>query len=117
MQRAMRRAILLTFFLLSSAAQVRAETVYEFVAQCREEKLGDCFNEIESHLDRIRLVEQGRAFCLPRVWGPAMADSSSYPVSVLEYVRLGLSAARFGSSARPADDVMGEVLGRIYPCR
>lgn len=116
MQLSTRRAILLALAVLSPA-DARAETVYEFISQCREEKLGDCFNQIESHLDRIRLVEQGRAFCLPRVWGPTMADSSSYPVSVLEYVRLGLSAARFGSSARPADDVMGEVLGRIYPCR
>lgn len=111
----MPRVLLAVACLLSVSAHARAETVYEFVAHCRGEKLGDCFNRIEERIDRIRTADRSPAFCLPRAWGAVWGETSSYPVSVLEYVRLGLSAARFGSSGRPADDVMGEVLGRIYP--
>jgi hypothetical protein len=45
-----------------------------------------------------------------------MVDSAGYPVSVLEYVRLGMAAAKFGKSTQPADDVMGSIVAEIYPC-
>jgi hypothetical protein len=45
-----------------------------------------------------------------------MAQSSSVPVSVLEHVRLGLSAARFGHSGSEVDDVIVKIMGGIYRC-
>jgi hypothetical protein len=103
-------------FLNAAATPVRADTVYEFVSQCQEADLGDCFNRIGERLDQIKSKQNGNAYCLPRAWGATMFESMSYPVSVLEYVRLGLSAARFGQADWETNVVMGRILGEIYPC-
>jgi len=99
------------------AGPAHAETVYEFVSFCKAETLARCFNLIGNRLDRLRAVEQGRAFCLPRVWGATMVTSESYPVSVLEHVRLALSAARFGKAERPVEEQMKTIIAEVYPCR
>jgi hypothetical protein len=102
---------------LTLGGHAQAETVYEFVLDCKSKTLARCFNLIEQRLNRMRAIEQGRAFCLPRVWGAAMVTSESYPVSVLDHVRLGLSAARFGAAERPVEERMKAIIAEIYPCR
>ncbi len=103
-------------FGISMAGPAHAETVYEFVSLCKAETLSGCFNLIEKRLDRLRVAEQGRAFCLPRVWGATMVTSESYPVSVLEHVRLALSAARFGKAERSVEKEMTTIIAEVYPC-
>lgn len=112
----MRQAILAALVLFRLTSLARAQTVYEFVSTCRADDLGACFTQIEDHLDRLKTVEQGLSFCLPRAWGATMYESVGYPVSVLDHVRLGLSAARFGNAGRPADDVIKDIIGKVYPC-
>jgi hypothetical protein len=102
---------------LATCGRASAETVYEFVSYCRSESLAHCFNLIEKRIDRLRVTEQGRAFCLPRVWGATSVTSESYPVSVLEHVRLALSAARFGKAERPVEEQMKSIIAEVYPCR
>jgi hypothetical protein len=106
-----------TLAALATFSCASAETVYEFVSYCRSEPLGHCFNLIEKRIDRLRVTEQGRAFCLPRVWGTTSVTSESYPVSVLEHVRLALSAARFGEAERPVEEQMKSIIAEVYPCR
>ena len=95
---------------------VRAETVYEFAAACHEDQLNTCFNLIRDRLDRLKAKEQGRAFCLPRAWGTPGYITSGYPISVLEHIRLSVSAARFGKAEEPVDIAMRDILTKIYPC-
>lgn len=102
---------------LSIAGPARAETVYQFVLECKSETLARCFTIIGLRLDRLRAMEQGRAFCLPNVWGATMVMSDSIPVSILEHVRLALSAARFGNAERPVDEQMKAIVAEIYPCQ
>lgn len=110
----MRSAVVFALLLLAPPA--RSETVLEFVGGCRESELGPCFERIRSELDRLKSSQQGRAFCLPRAWGATMFESTSYPVSVLEHIRLGMSAARFGDAGRSADDMMVQIVATVYPC-
>lgn len=112
----MRQALIAALVLLAPNG-VRAETVYEFAVQCREDQLSRCFNLIEERLDTLRASEDGHTFCLPKAWSASLFQAVGYPVSVLEHVRLRMSASRFGNAERPADTVMGEILGGIYPCR
>lgn len=112
----MSRAFVIFALILVSSGSARAETVYEFASKCHENQLSACFNRIEERLDAIKAAKNGHAYCLPRAWGSTMFESVSYPVSVLEYVRLGMASASFGKSSLPADDVMSSILGEIYPC-
>lgn len=112
----MRQAVIAALFILAPTV-ARAESVYEFVVQCREDQLTRCFNLIEERLDGLKASEDGRAFCLPKAWGSSLFHNVGYPVSVLEHVRLRMSASRFGGAERPADIVLGEILGGIYPCQ
>ena len=93
-----------------------AETVYEFATACHEDQLNTCFNLIRDRLDRLKAKEQGRAFCLPRAWGTPGYITSGYSISVLEHIRLSVSAARFGKAEEPVDIAMRDILKAIYPC-
>lgn len=93
----------------------RAEPVYDFVSNCREEQLADCFHQIEQRLNRLN-SGSNRRVCLPRAFGATMFESVGIPVSVLEHVRLALSAARFGKSQHDVDTVISEIVAGIYPC-
>lgn len=113
----MRAAIgsaILAISLFAVAAPARADTVYEFVASCRRETLGQCFNRISERLDALKAWDQHSAYCFPPAYKAMVGDS--YPISVIEYLRLALSAARFGESSRPTDSVITDLLARIYPC-
>jgi len=112
----MRKAVLATLMCLL-CSNAGATTVYDFTMSCREERLSACFNRIEEHLERLKAVADGRRFCLPGAWGSSMFSSLEYPVSVLEYVRLAVSAARFGRAERDVDEVMSEVVAGLYPCQ
>lgn len=113
---AMRRLTCLIIALALPAA-ARAETVYDFTQSCRDDQLKACFARIEERLDLLRAKHQRRAFCIPQVWGATMVVSESYPVSILEYVRVRVSAARFGRAEQDVDTVITEIVGAIYPCR
>lgn len=114
----MRRTQLAAVFVASlyMAAPAQSETVYQFVLECKTETLARCFTIIGHRLDSLRAAEQGRGFCLPSVWGATMVVSNSYPVSILEHVRLALSAARFGNAERPVEEQMKAIVAEIYPC-
>jgi hypothetical protein len=101
---------------LVAPSALRSETVYEFATSCHEDQLNTCFNLIRERLDRLKAKEQGRAFCLPRSWGTPGYISSGYPISVLEHIRLSVSAARFGNAEEPVDLAMRDILKAIYPC-
>ena len=90
----MRTAILIATGVLLLARPAQAEAVYDFVAQCRGEKLGHCFNRIGTHLTGLN-ASPNRRICLPVSFG-GMLSNGVIPVSLLEHVRLKLSAARFG---------------------
>ncbi len=110
------RWVFVATFVLLGARSSSAETVYEFARSCKQEELATCFALIESHLDRLKAAEQGRSFCMPSFWGGPLILSVGYPVSVLEHVRLAVSAARFGSAGRDVDDAMRDIVAGIYPC-
>lgn len=95
---------------------LRAETVYEFAVNCREEQLARCFSLITERLNIVKAKEQGHAFCLPRAWGNPNFMASGYPVSFLEHVRLSLFAARFGNAEEPVEDAMRDIVRGVYPC-
>jgi hypothetical protein len=99
------------------AFPVRADDVYEFVASCKAAPLAACLNRIETSLDRLKGREQGTAFCLPRMLYPAPVPITGYPVSMLDYLLLRLSAARIGRAGHPYETVMRDVLSEMYPCR
>ncbi|MEI9901424.1 MAG: hypothetical protein WDN31_16255 [Hyphomicrobium sp.] len=92
-----------------------AEAVYEFVTHCRQESLGDCFGLISERLDLLN-GDADRRICLPRSFGGAIVDSS-VPVSLLEHVRVKLSAARFGHAGSDVNDMIARIINDIYPCR
>jgi AraC-like DNA-binding protein len=111
----MRQTVIAALMLLV-AGDARATTVYEFALNCREDALSSCFGRISKHLDRLKAGHQGESFCMPRVWGATSTEGEGYPVSVLEHLRLGLSAARFGNAGRDVDDVLRELAAGLYPC-
>lgn len=92
-----------------------AETVYEFVSHCKEEGLADCFRHIEERLIRLNSGEK-RRICLPPAFGTALFATEGIPVSLLEHVRLGLSAARFGNAGQDVDEVISRLVSEIYAC-
>ncbi len=97
-------------------ANASAEPVYDFVSKCEAASLGACFARIRTELDRLRAREDQHAFCLPFVWG-GFVPSTTYPVSILDYMKLRLSASRIGRAGDPADVVMRDVLAEMFPCR
>ncbi len=102
---------------LSFAPQIaRAETVYEFAINCQEEQLATCFDLIRDRLTEVKDRGQGRAFCAPRIWGMQNAPFGDNTLSVIEHIRLTLSAARFGKAEMPVDDAISDILKTIYPC-
>ncbi|HYD14985.1 MAG TPA: hypothetical protein VEA77_01155 [Hyphomicrobium sp.] len=110
------RAIAIAVLVLLSARSANADTVYEFGAHCRAASLGSCFALIEERLERLEARDQRQRFCVPRAWGASMFASVRYPVSVLDHVRLAMSAARFGHAGSDADELLLEIMGRVYPC-
>jgi hypothetical protein len=114
-ERLVMKAKLIALCLATIPATARAEPVYDFVASCRQEQLAECFHQIEQRLTRLNAGANSR-ICLPKAFGATMFESVGIPVSVLDHVRLGLSAARFGDAGRDVDDVMSEIVTAIYPC-
>lgn len=108
--------ILAVIMAIAEPHPLRAETVYEFAVNCHEDELAQCFDRIRERLDRVKAKQQGHAFCLPRAWGMPEYLGNGYPVSILEHIRLSLSAARFGKAEEPVDDAISDILKRIYPC-
>lgn len=111
----MRLPVMLVAILTGTA--VRAETVVDFVSACNNSELAACFERISNEIDTLKSAEGGKTFCLPRAWGATMFESVGYPVSVLEHVRLGMSASRFGGSEQPANSAMSAILAKTFPCR
>lgn len=106
------------FVLLSCllpASPARAEAVYEFVTQCRQERLADCFALIGERLSQLNAGDN-RRICLPRAFGGTIFERGVVPVSLLEYVRVKLSAARFGRAGSNVDDVIAGIVNALYPC-
>ena len=97
------------------AHPAHAEAVYEFVKQCRDEKPGHCFNRIATRLSDLN-TGANRRICLPRTFGGTMVESGVIPVSLLEHVRLQLSAARCGDAGSDVDGVIARIVNGIYPC-
>lgn len=95
------------------ASSAKAETVYTFAVLCNAEKLSHCFSRIETRLARLN-GSPNRRICLPMSFGGLMSDA--IPVSLLEHVRIRLSAARFGNAASAADDVIVRIVNRVYAC-
>jgi hypothetical protein len=95
----------------------RADALYEFVIACQSSPLGVCFQRIEHELDEARAEGEGTSFCIPRVWGAGLIPTTSYPVSVLDYILLRLSAARVGRAGQPVQAVLRDTLGELFPCR
>jgi hypothetical protein len=104
------------FCLLVLAPSARAEGLYEFVSACKSAPLGVCLRSIEGELDTARARGQGRAFCIPRVWGANLIPTTTYPVSLLDYVLLRLSAARIGRAGQPVQAVLRDTLAELFPC-
>jgi len=94
----------------------RADSVYDFVNGCEAASLDVCFTRIRTELDRVRETDDHHAFCIPPVWG-GFVPSTTYPVSVLDYIKLRLSAARIGRAGDPADAVIRDVLAEAFPCQ
>jgi hypothetical protein len=111
---AIRTAILIATGALVLARPAQAEPVYEFVAHCRAEKLGHCFHRIGTRLTGLN-TGPNRRICLPLSFG-SMLSSGVIPVSLLDHVRLKLSAARFGDSGTEVDDVIVRIVNGIYRC-
>jgi hypothetical protein len=96
------------------ARPVQAEPVYDFVEQCRAATLGHCFHSISTRLTVLN-TGPNRRICLPVSFG-GMLSGGIIPVSLLEHVRLKLSAARFGDAGTDVDVVMVRVVNQIYNC-
>ena len=115
-----RSACALTTLIMAAALSVpqvlRAETVYEFATNCHENELAKCFELIKERLDLVKAKEQGHAFCMPGAWGMMDFPFSDYPVSILEHIRLSLSAARFGNAEQPVESAITDIIAKIYPC-
>lgn len=108
-----RTAFLIAAGTLLFAPPARAETVYEFATLCNGEKLGHCFSRIETRLTQLNGGAE-RRICLPVSFGAMISDA--IPVSLLEHVRIRLSAARFGDASSAADDVIVRIVNGVYPC-
>lgn len=108
-------AVLVLLIVLLPASPARAEAVYEFVTRCRQERLADCFALIGERLSQLNTGD-GRRICLPRAFGGTIFESGVVPVSLLEYVRVKLSAARFGRAGSNVDDVIVGIVNALYPC-
>ena len=111
----MKLRLLLAGCAVAMAQPAASETVYEFVSQCRQEQLGDCFYQIDARLERLN-AGTDRRVCLPQAFGATMTYNGAVPVSLLEHVRLGLSAARFGNAEQDVDDAITAIVNRIYRC-
>ena len=109
--------VVLSISLIVSAPAARSDDLYEFVVGCKADTLSSCFDRLKTTLDRVRAEEQGRAFCLPRAWYPTASLGLSYPVSLLDYLLLRLSAARVSRPGHPYQAVLRDVLAEMYPCR
>jgi len=107
--------ILLAVTLALLIGPARGEAVYDFVGHCRNEQLSRCFDRIGERLNRLNAGAH-RRICLPRTFGGLMLGSGVIPVSLLEHVRLTLSAARFGDAGTDVDDMMARIVNAIYPC-
>jgi hypothetical protein len=108
-------AILVALSVLVSFRPASAETVYEFISGCRQDRLADCFYRIAERLKQLN-TSGARRVCLPESFGGGIYDSGVLPVSLLEEVRVHLSAARFGRAEVNVDDVMSGIVNGIYPC-
>ncbi|MEG6507774.1 hypothetical protein V6C03_02215 [Methyloligella sp. 2.7D] len=102
--------------LFAAPLPAHAETVYEFSRSCKALPLHLCFKAIAGLVDQAKQDGQGRAFCMPEVWVTPGDVTRSYPVSLLERLRVSLSAARFGRAEMPAEEALQETLAEIYPC-
>jgi hypothetical protein len=102
---------------LSGSANAHADALYDFVNSCKSAPLAACFRRIEHELDEARMGGEGRSFCIPRVWGGNLIPTTSYPVSVLDYILLRLSAARVGRAGQPVQLVLRDTLAELFPCR
>ena len=111
------RLYLVVLFCVICWNAARAEAVYEFVVSCRAAPLQVCFGRIETELVRLRAKEERRSFCIPPAWGASFLPSTLYPVSVLDYMLLRLSAARIGRAGEPTEAVLRDILAELYPCR
>jgi len=100
---------------ISLAGPARGEALYEFVSHCRDEQLGRCYDRIGEHLNSLNAGAEKR-ICLPQSFGGITLEDGVIPVSLLEHVRLKLSAACFGEAGADADDVMVDIINGIYPC-
>ena len=109
-------AVVIALSILLAPRPSQAEPVYDFVVNCRAQSLGMCFHIISERLSHLRSTDPDQRICLPRFFGATMVDSGVIPVSVLEYVRLRLSAARFGHASADVEVVMASIVGSIYPC-
>lgn len=101
---------------IAAAQPARAETVYEFIVQCHEDNLGPCYSRIRERLKQAKAKGNGRGFCLPPAWGMPDYLSSGFPISLIEHIRLSLSAGRFGDADQPVDDAITGILKTLYPC-
>jgi hypothetical protein len=110
------RAIAIAVLVLFNVRPAHADTVYEFALQCRAASLGSCFALIDERLERLEARDKRQRFCVPRAWGVSMFASVRYPVSLLDHVRLAMSAARFGHAGSDADETLLEIMARVYPC-
>ena len=90
--------------------------MFDFVARCDSAPLDACFDEIRTQLDQLRATENRHGFCIPPVWG-GFVPSRITPVSVLDYLKLRLSAARIGRAGEPTEAVLRDVLADMFPCR
>jgi len=108
-------AMLLAVTVATHAMPARAEALYEFVNHCRDEQLGRCYDRIGDRLNSLN-VRADRRICLPVSFGGITLQAGVIPVSLLEHVRIKLSAACFGEAGANVDDVMAEIINGIYPC-
>jgi len=109
-------AILVGLCASLTAPAVRAEPVYDFIANCRHQGLGSCFALINERLNMLNSGAQPR-ICLPQAFGGLMLGDGVVPVSLLEHVRVKLSAARFGHAGDDADATIASIINGIYPCQ
>jgi len=107
--------MLLAVATVSLAGPARGEALYEFVSHCRDEQPGRCYDRIGKRLNSLNAGAEKR-ICLPQSFGGIMLDGGVIPVSLLEHVRLKLSAACFGAAGADVDDVMAAIINGIYPC-
>jgi hypothetical protein len=111
------RLSIAVFLCVFAASNAKAHVLYDFVVACKAASLAACFQSIEAQLDDVRAEQQGKSFCIPPIWGAGLMPSTSYPVSMLDYLLLRLSAARVGRAGQPVRIVLRDTLAELYPCR